>query len=255
MAGDHGKFVWYELMTTDPKGAGAFYGKVFGWRMSGEGYVHINVGDRSIGGIMELPKHLCDLGVHPHWGGYVAVDDVDAYAGKVAAAGGKVHKAPDDIPNVGRFAVVADPAGAAFMIFKDSAHEAPPPRAPLGTPGFVDWHELHGGEPKAALKFYADLFGWTAADAIDMGPVMGTYQTFQIASVGAGGMMKKVPDMPVPMWLYYVAVDDIDAAQKRVIDNGGVSLFGPMEVPGGVWIVQALDPQKAMFAMVGSKKK
>ena len=67
--------------------------------------------------------------------------------------------------------------------------------------------------------------------------------------------MKKVPDMPMPMWLYYVAVDDIDAAQKRVTDNAGVSIFGPTEVPGGMWIVHALDPQQALFAMVGPKQK
>ena len=254
MAGQHGKFVWYELMTTDPKAAAAFYEKVFGWRMTGEGYVHVNVGDRSIGGMMELPKHLCDIGVHPHWGGYIAVDDVDVYAQKVAAAGGKVHKAPADIPDVGRFAVVADPDGAAFMIFQDTAHAPAPPRPPMGTPGFVDWHELYGGEPQAALDFYAGLFGWTAGDALDMGPDTGTYQIFHIDGVPSGGLMKKVPEMPAPMWLYYVAVDDIDAARARVVENGGVSILGPMEVPGGMWIVQALDPQKALFAMVGPKK-
>ena len=54
MAGNHGKFVWYELMTTDVQDAGAFYGKVFGWTVEGEGYVHINAGGQSIGGIMDL---------------------------------------------------------------------------------------------------------------------------------------------------------------------------------------------------------
>jgi len=254
MAGSHGKFVWHELMTTDVKAAGAFYGKVFGWSVEGEGYAHINTGGQSIGGIMELSKHLCDIGVRPHWGGYIAVDDVDAYAAKIETAGGKVHKAPDDIPNTGRFAVVADPAGAHFMIFKGATPDGRV-RPPMGTPGFFDWNEQYGGDPAASMKWYADLFGWTAAEAMDMGPVMGTYQIFHIAGVPSGGLMKKVPDMPIPMWLYYVAVDDIDAAQKRVTDNGGVSIFGPTEVPGGMWIVHALDPQQALFAMVGPKQK
>ena len=194
-----------------------------------------------------------DIGVRPHWGGYIEVDDVDAYTAKIEAAGGKVHKAPGDIPNTGRFAVVADPAGAHFMIFKGAAPDARV-RPPMGTPGFIDWNEQYGGDPADSMKWYTDLFGWTAAEAMDMGPAMGTYQIFHIAGVPSGGLMKKVPDMPMPMWLYYVAVDDIDAAQKLATDNGGVSLFGPMEVPGGMYIVQALDPQQALFAMVGPKK-
>lgn len=255
MAGDHGKFVWYELMTGDLKAAGAFYAKIFGWRMEGEGYVHINVGDRAIGGMMEMPAELRGMGVHPHWGGYIAVDDVDAHARKAEAAGGILHKAPEDIPMVGRFAVIADPAGATFMIFKDTAHTPAPPRPPESTQGHIGWHELNGGDPAKSFEFYAGLFGWTKADAMDMGPDMGLYQMFSIDGVPFGGMMKKAPDMPVAAWLYYVHVDDIDAAAKRVTDNGGTILFGPHEVPGGQWVVQALDPQRAAFAMVGPRKK
>ena len=83
---------------------------------------------------------------------------------------------------------------------------------------------------------------------------MGVYQTFDIDGVWSGGMMKTPPEMPKPCWVYYVAVDDIDAAHKRATDNGATTMMGPMEVPGGQWIVQALDPQKAFFAMVGPKK-
>lgn len=260
MAGGHGNFVWYELLTTDPKAAEAFYGKVFGWRLdpgkaSDIPYTHINVGDRPIGGIMALPDELKAHGVPPNWSGYVGVDDVDASVQKVVAAGGKVQRPADDIPNVGRFAVVADPAGAVFLLFKGMDHEAMPPRPPMGTPGFVDWHEVHGGEPETAFKFYSGLFGWTKAEVMDMGPVMGPYLIFHIDGVPSGGMMRKTPDMSMACWIYYVSVDDIDAAQKRVTDNGGQSLFGPQEVPGGMWIVHALDPQKAFFAMVGPRKK
>lgn len=259
MAGGKGTFVWYELLTTDTKAAEAFYSKVFGWRIdpgkaSGMAYTHINVGNQSIGGIMELPTELKAHGVPPNWSGYVGVDDVDAMAQKVIAAGGKLQRAAEDIPNVGRFAVVADPAGAAFLIFKGMANDNVPPRPPMGTPGYVDWHELHGGEPADSFKFYSSLFGWAKGEALNMGP-MGTYQVFHIDGIPAGGMMKRKSDMPMSCWLYYVSVDDIDAAHKRIADNGGQVVVGPMEVPGGMWIVMALDPQKAFFAAVGPKKK
>jgi hypothetical protein len=83
-----------------------------------------------------------------------------------------------------------------------------------------------------------------------MGP-LGIYQIYAINGESAGGMMTKMADTPVPMWLYYVCVDDIDAAVTRAKDAGGRQLLETHEVPGGMWISQFLDPQGAMFAMVG----
>lgn len=259
MASAHGKFVWYELLTTDPKAAESFYGKVFGWRMDrskdvGVPYTHVYAGSYGVGGIMELPAEMKAHGVPPNWSGYIAVDDVDAAAAKVAAAGGRVQRPAEDIPNVGRFAVVADPAGAIFLLFKGGSGEAMPERPPMGTPGLVEWNELYGGDPEASFAFYAGLFGWTKNQAIDMG-AMGVYQTFDIDGAWSGGMMKTPPEMKMPCWVYYVAVDDIDAAHQRVIGSGGTVVMGPMEVPGGQWVVQATDPQGAFFAMVGPRKK
>ena len=84
---------------------------------------------------------------------------------------------------------------------------------------------------------------------MDMG-AMGTYQIFAIGGVPCGGMMTKMPQIPHPFWLYYFNVDGIDAAMTRVKKAGGQILNGPMEVPGGSWIAQCIDPQGAMFAMV-----
>jgi predicted enzyme related to lactoylglutathione lyase len=82
-----------------------------------------------------------------------------------------------------------------------------------------------------------------------MGP-MGIYQLFAIDGVPSGGMMTKCADVPAPRWQYYFNVDDIDAAEARVKQRGGQILNGPMEVPGGSWIVQCTDPQGAVFALL-----
>jgi predicted enzyme related to lactoylglutathione lyase len=66
-------------------------------------------------------------------------------------------------------------------------------------------------------------------------------------------MMTKPAEFPAPAWLYYFQVTGIDAAKQRVEAGGGKVLNGPMEVPGGGWIVQAQDPQGAMFAVVGTR--
>jgi uncharacterized protein len=252
-----GHFVWCELGTTDTTAATTFYRAVVGWIAKDAGmvdhpYTILHAGEIPVAGIIELPAPVLAAGARPAWVGYIGVDDVDAFVTRVTAAGGKIHRPAENIPCVGRFAVVADPHGAVFCLFQPLGSEAPP--AAEATPGRVGWHELHAGDRESAFAFYADLFGWTKTEAIDMGP-MGVYQTFATGGptgdAMAGGMMTKTDAIPVPVWLYYFNIDDITAAIARVRDAGGQVLLGPQQVPGGMWIAQCLDPQGVMFAMVG----
>ncbi|GJE56767.1 VOC family protein [Methylobacterium thuringiense] len=259
MTTTEGSFVWYELMTTDPKAAEAFYGKVAGWSFLDSGnpvmpYRLACVGEHRVGGIMAIPDEVRARGGHPGWIGYVAVSDVDAKAEQTMRLGGTIHRPPGDIPEVGRFAVAADPQGATFVLFRGDGTPLPAPAA--GTPGHFGWHELYAHDWRPALGFYEALFGWKAGETIDLGP-MGTYQLFHTRDAPAdgtatGGMMS-LPGPPAPSWLYYVNVDEIDAATERLRQAGGAVINGPMEVPGGMWIVQASDPQGANFALVGRR--
>ena len=166
--------------------------------------------------------------------------------------GGKLHRGPITMPGVIRFAVVADPQGAAFLIATPLIKDAPPP-IPPGTPGTVGWHELYASDWKSVFPFCEKPSGWTRADAVDMGP-MGTYQLFKTGGeMAAGGMMTKPPHIPVPFWGYYFNVDGIDAGISRVTAGGGKILNGPMEVPGPMWIVNCMDPQGAVFSLVAPK--
>ena len=249
------KFVWYELVTTDTKAAAAFYGSVVGWAfhetdMTGTPYTMLMAGESAVGGLMTLPEEVKAAGGRAAWIGYIAVADVDAAAEQVTARGGKLHRPPEDIPMVGRFAVVADPQGAAFVLFC-SSREAPAP-APLGTPGRIAWHELMAQDWPSAFDFYAELCGWEKGDPIEMGP-MGTYQIFTANGQMLGGMFNKPPFVPAPFWLFYFEVEDITAATQRVTRAGGTVFHGPTEVPGGSWIVQAMDPQGVIFALNGPK--
>ena len=251
MATIEGGFIWYELMTGDVAAAEAFYAKVLGWNMEDAGmpgghYTLAKVGSRQVAGIMDIPADANGAG--PVWFGYIRVADVDTAAERVRGAGGAVHRAPSDIPGVGRFAVVADPQGAAFMLFRGDGT----PAADLapGTPGSIGWHELRARDWTSAFSFYHDMFGWQKSDAVDMGP-MGVYQVFSINGTGAGGMMNSAE---APPWLYYFCVENIDAAVTRVADGGGRVTNGPNQVPGGSWIVHAIDPQGATFAVVGPRQ-
>ncbi|MBI5086047.1 MAG: VOC family protein [Acidobacteria bacterium] len=249
------RFVWYELMTNDTAAAKEFYGKVVGWTMQdlpgpAMTYTMLNAGGVDVGGLMAFPPGVCGPDAKPAWLGYVGVDDVDAAAAQLEKLGGKVHRTPCDIPNVGRFAVVADPQGAVFYLFRPSQSGGPEPDP---APGRICWRELHASDWPAAFEFYSAMFGWQKGQAMDMGP-MGTYQLFTIDGAGAGAMFNSPAAQQARFWLFYFIVEDIDAAVARVTAAGGKILMGPAPVPENRWIVQATDPQGAMFALLGTRE-
>jgi len=114
-----GTFSWNELMTTDVAAAKVFYGSLFGWvfkdiETCDMGYTMASVGEKEAAGIMSMPPEAKDA--PPSWGAYVTVDDVDQKVKQVEILGGKIILPAQDIPDVGRFAVISDPQGAVLMI-------------------------------------------------------------------------------------------------------------------------------------------
>ena len=245
-----GQFVWYEHLTQDARATTAFYTDVVGWKTQpfpGGGDYLMWVGSQGpLGGVMSLPEEARKAGESPHWMAHVQVDDVDATAGLAKKLGGKVLHEPTDIPEVGRFAVLADPQGASFSVFTpnqamtlhDSSKE-----------GEFCWNELLTSDREAAFRFYSQIFGWQILEKMDMGP-MGTYLVFGGGDKRLGGMMTtpKGSKMP-PMWLFYTETNDLDAAIGRAQKRGAKLMNGPMDVPGGGRIAQLMDPQGAAFAL------
>jgi uncharacterized protein len=258
LVNSHGRFVWYELITTNMEDARAFYANVVGWgarhaSMPGPAYSLFTIGDSPVTGLMNLPEDGRRMGVTPHWIGYVGVGDVDAAVDRTKRLGGAVYVPPADVPGISRFSVVADPQMATLALVKGLKSD-PMQSAELGARGRVGWHELLAADWEKAFTFYGELFGWQKAES-HIG-VMGTYQGFSAGGVPIGGMFTKPATLPLPFWLYYFNIDDVLAAAKRVEAGGGQILYGPTAVPGGALIVHCTDPQGAIFALLdkGSRK-
>jgi hypothetical protein len=250
-----GKFNWYELMTSDPAAAGKFYDKVIGWTDQpmgeagdGSAYTVFATDEGGVAGMMKTPAEAGDM--PPAWMGYIAVDNVDDYAKRFTEAGGQVHRAPADIPGVGRFAVVADPQGAVVNLFTPQPSSNPPPEK--AEPGYPSWRELMTTDGPKAVEWYMSMFGWEKSTPHDMGP-MGVYQLMAYDGADRMGIMTRPPQMPVSHWGYVFRVDAAGAAAERVKAGGGTVTNGPMQVPGGDWIVQAQDPQGAHFSLQSPK--
>jgi uncharacterized protein len=253
---DHqGGFVWYELLTTDVAAAKAFYGAVIGWGAQDAStpdlaYALFSAGNAPVSGLMELPDDARKLGAMPRWVGYVGVDDVDQTTERFKRLGGAVYVPPTD-SNIGRISVVADPQSATLAVVKGLK----PGRQPveLGESGHVGWHELLAANWQTAFAFYREVFDWQQA-APELGPMV-SYQLISAGGQTIGGIFTKLPSVPLPFWLYYFNVGDIDVAAGRVKSGGGRVAQGPVELPDGSWIARCIDPQGAMFALQGPRNR
>ena len=250
-----GRPVWYELMTSDPAAAETFYKKVVGWtaapfEQSPNPYtVFKRSGDVGVAGLMKTPD---GMNMPPFWSMYIAVPKLEEALAHIKRLGGSELSGIIEVPTVGRMEMVKDPQGAAFYIIEPEPRGERPETAP--EVGEASWHELMTTDIDAAMKFYQDVFGWKPSESMDMGE-MGRYQMFDRPHGMIGGMMNKPPEMAnvPPNWGIYFRVPDVDAAVERVKANGGRILNGPMEVPGGDRILNAMDPQGAAFSLHSKK--
>lgn len=245
-----GRFVWYDLMTTDTNAAIKFYSSLFGWTTKAETgssgpYTMLQAASKEFGGVMAIDQ---SRPMPSHWVGYVAVEDINAVAGRVPGAGGRIAHPPTEIPHVGHFAVILDPQGAAICLFQGrSGGSMEEWKIPSG-PGTVAWNELLTSDPPAAARFYKEIFGWDSR-AEDMGS-MGKYHLFSLGGKDLAGMMQMPPEAKAPpSWVSYFEVGDVDASTKQTQDLGGKVHVQPTEIPEVGRFSVAADSTGATFAL------
>ncbi len=254
MTHDPRYFAWYELITTDVAGASAFYRNVVGWgaqqaSTSKLSYPLFTTGNEPAAGLIELPEEARRMGARPRWMAYVAVTDVHATVGRLQGLGGTVYVPPTDT-NIGLISVVADPNAATFGLVDHHLRirQRPTESSKMGR---VGWHELLAADLDKEVKFYCELFGWQQADTEDH--LMEAYLKLSAGGQAIGGVFKKSAEEPVPFWLLYFNVDDLDAAVERVRAGGGTAFCNEEELPGGLSVAQCADAQGAAFALQGKR--
>lgn len=238
-----GRFVWHELMTSDSNAAHAFYSKAIGWKSQpweeDSSYVMFATPRGPIGATV-----TAEAGTAPNWLPYIGTGDIEKTVAQVQQKGGSVVKEIDTLSSGSKYAVLQDPYGASFGVY-ESADDYGQITEPQ--PGEHSWHELMSTDYAGAFAFYSGLFGWQKIDQHDMGD-MGVYLIWGLNGRPLGGMMNVMNGGPSPAWVSYVRVKDVNQTAKKAKSAGGKVINGPMEVPGGDWIVQVVDPQGAMFA-------
>jgi len=239
---DPGMFCWIELATNDAAAAKSFYSSVFGWKINdmpipdGSVYTMLQVDGHDLGALYENKEHS------PVWNSYVNVTSADDAAKKAQGLGANVIAPPFDVMDVGRMAVIADPAGASLCLWQAGRHIGATIRGEFNT---LCWNELMTPDIEGARKFYTDLFGWNLKPSPE-------YTEINLGSTGIGGMMHITPEMKgMPTaWTPYIAVSDCDAAVEKIKSSGGKVYMGPHEIPNVGRFAVCADPQGAMFNII-----
>jgi predicted enzyme related to lactoylglutathione lyase len=261
---------WIDTEQPDPAAAADFYGRLFGWTMTDQmppeapgHYFSAEVDGHRVAAV----GSATDDGA-PAWNTYVWVDDADATAKQVEAAGGKVVAGPLDVFEAGRMAVCLDPSGAAFRLWQAGNHRG---AQVANAPNSWVFSDLDTDDPKRSLDFYGKVFGWEA-DEVDVGGG----RTWLLRQPGYGATLAKSdPDLydrlveykappkyedavgwmnqqaagdGPPRWKVTFAVDDTDAIAQRALELGGTALMGPTDL-GPVRMAILRDPQGASFTV------
>jgi hypothetical protein len=243
---EHGVPSWVDVTSTDFERSQKFYSEMFGWEIERGpddlgGYSMAVLNGRLVAGVSPaMPPEA-----PPVWSTYVDVASVDHTLAKVTAAGGTTIAGPMDVPAAGRLAVFSDPEGAVIGLWQAGDHKG---AGLVNEPGTWAWSELMCDDPEKEKAFYAAVFGW---GAVTQGEGPGAYTEWQVSDRSVGGMMKK--PMPMPsFWGVYIAVEDINAAAKKLEELGGGIIQPPTEIEPGIFAV-VTDPVGSMFNIFQQK--
>lgn len=242
---------WVDTRQPDPQAATEFYTRLFGWdaRPTPSDYVMCGLRGADVAAIAPGPSAA--------WRTHIWVESADATAAQVQEAGGRIVTAPFDLPDAGRMAVLADPAGAEFSVWQPAGHKG---AQRVNEPGAWSMSSLSTPDLTGAKAFYGAVFGWET-DTFAAGEI-------EVTLWRLPGFEGGEPEQPVPadvvavgspsdgpaQWGVDFWVDDTDATAARATELGGAAVVPPFDIPIARTAVLA-DPQGATFSVsrVGPK--
>lgn len=245
-----GAFCWSECSTSDVEGAKGFYGEVFGLEAEetplpdGGIYVQFQKDGKYVAGLTPQQPQEREQGIPPHWNTYIAVEDADLVTKEAERLGGTIAAPPFDVLESGRMAVVIDPTGAAIGFWQAKEHIGAQVYAEEGT---IGWWELMTHDPKRAMEFYTQLFGYGTEE---FSSATGPYTVLKHKGENAAGIMAAPqPEIPAS-WTPYFGVADADATFEKATGLGAAVIMLVTEVENVGRFSWITDPQGAAIAFI-----
>jgi len=249
-----GTFSWVDLAAHDVEVAERFYTQLFGWtadRMrfgpaESDVYVMLRKDGHDAAALYAMDPTQKAQGLPSAWLSYVTVQSADETAARARVLGGTVLADAFEVMDVGRMALIGDPAGAMFAAWEPGRHVG---AGIVGEPGSLCWNELATRDMPRAVEFYGGLFGWAGV------PFAHSPQPYTMMMNGdeqVGGiyaMHKQMEGMP-PHWAPYFAVDDTDDTVRRAQEAGATVMMPPQDLPDVGRFAMLRDPQGAWFYVI-----
>ena len=249
-----GDFCWMELITPNLSTSKQFYAKLFGWQThshlmpNGGEYTMLNINGDDIVSAFELTDQMREEGASPDWSSYIYTDDVDATAKEAIKLGGYILHGPFDIMHYGRMAVIQDPSGAIFNLWKPySIAEKQPTKK---THGMFSWNELLTDDFDRSVLFYSALLGWDILEQEFPGDFK--YSIMMNGDEPVAGIMDKTPackSLPTN-WSVYFTTKNLDKTVHDATELGGKTCCEPVDIENFGRITMLKDPEKVNFSIV-----
>lgn len=248
----HGKFVWHDLLTTEPAAVERFYGGLLGWTFETQvqagrenPYKVARLAGVPVGGVVDVSARKAEVPASV-WLSYLSVPDVDKAAAEVRSRSGKVLREPGEVGVYGRAAVAVDPQGALFGLARIAKGD--PPDEPAVPVGAFLWMEYIAEDVPGALAFYGGAFGYTS-EKVDGGAANVEYHALKHSGAPRAGLYERPWKELRSNWLPYVRVADAAAAAKKAEELGGRVVLAPKpEVRNGTLAI-VTDPSGAALAL------
>jgi len=249
-----GKFVWPDLVTTNPEVAVGFYTKLFGWTSEKvsrgqESYIILSHAGQPVAGVAHRPAGPDSKAAKgARWVGSIAVTDINQAVKAVTASGGRILFAPKNLAGRGWQAVVADPEGSIFGLVAPASGREKTPES-RGAENRWAWVQLLSARPAEALAFYKAALGYEVAEDTRT-PRPDDYLLSREGFVCAG--LTPLPEKAGgrPGWLGYIRVADISATLAAAEKLGGHILLPVQDVPGALQVAIITDPLGGAVGLV-----
>jgi predicted enzyme related to lactoylglutathione lyase len=241
--------VWFDLSTSDVDTSAAFYAALFGWELVDPGpdyggYKNFTSHGRLVAGVMAHQGEQVPDG----WMIYLKSDDAAETVNAVAAAGGTVMFDPMDVADLGRMAVVVDPAGASIGIWQPATMTGFEVENEANAPV---WWELHTAKYADEVAFYQAAFEWQTEVMGDTDEFR--YTQYRVGDAEYAGIMdgsSYLPDDVPAVWEIYIGTHDVDGTIEKALALGGSVVDEAEDTPYGR-LAKIKDPTGATIKLAG----
>lgn len=207
--------IFGDLSTYTPKQTIKFYETVFGWKYYKDyNYYLAYKGYDMVTGLYETPEKFKEMKMPHFWMTYIQVENVDNVVHKAKNLGGIVEM-EQEVPGLGKVALIRDPQGAGFTVYEGDALESTRTEDKACT---LIWNELHISNTQNIIPFYGGIFNWSFQSAGE-----GTFKIYTQNNTHIADALEisNVYKGKYEYWVCTFGVNDLNKSKRKIVDNGG----------------------------------